>query len=63
MGNLNKFKKVNAKFTIEVETDFVDDDSIDESYIKYLIEQDLQDKGWTNIKSIEIEFFEVKRKE
>ena len=37
---------VKAKLLIEVETD-IDDKESDEETVRYLVEQDLEDNGWT----------------
>lgn len=45
-------RKIKTKLLIEIETDF-DDNISDEDTIKYLLEQDLSDNGW-QINNIEI---------
>lgn len=45
-------RKIKTKLLIEVETNF-DDNISDEDTIKYLLEQDLSDSGW-QINNIEI---------
>lgn len=44
-------RKIKAKVLIDLQTNFTDEES-DKNTIKYLLEQDLQDKGWqiNNIK-------------
>ena len=44
--------KIKTKLLLEIETDF-DDNISDEDTIKYLLEQDLSDNGW-QINNIEI---------